>query len=459
MFGATHSAKLPIWALAVMTSCLGQGTAFAAPADDLSAIRDAITNLRQDYEAKIKDLEDRLQKAQAEAEAAKASADSARAAAEDAQKNVAAAQPAAPEPQARAPASANALNPGIAAVLNGFYVGASRDPATARIPGFALGDSAQGPPRGFSLGESEVALSANIDPFFFGSMTLSFGNDGTVSVEEAFIQTGSVADGVTLKAGRFFSGVGYLNERHSHNWTFSDMPLPYRAFLNTQYGDDGIQARWLAPTNIFLEFGAEWYRGDAFPAGNGANQGKGTATAFVHAGSDISDSSSWLGALSFVHARADSRDTGGDVFSGTDNIGIASLVYKWAPGGNPVVQNFAFSGEYFYGHESGLFNGIKVDYNRSGWYAQGVYQFMPRWSVGLRYAELEAARVGAALVGSTLDDLGHTPRAVTALLEFDTTEFTRLRVQYTRDDSDRRPLDEIFLQYTVVYGPHDAHRY
>src|SRR5258706_14916164 len=147
----TYSAKIPIWVLAAMTSFVGAGNAIAAPADDLSAIRDAITNLRQDYEAKIKDLEDRLQKAQAEAEAAKASADSAQAAAQDAQKNVAAAQPAAPEPQARAPASANALNPGIAAVLNGFYVGASRDPATARIPGFALGDSAQGPPRGFSL--------------------------------------------------------------------------------------------------------------------------------------------------------------------------------------------------------------------------------------------------------------------------------------------------------------------
>src|SRR5882672_12189114 len=153
-----HSTKIPIWVVAAMTSFVGAGSALAAPADDLSAIRDAITNLRQDYEAKIKDLEDRLQKAQAEAEAAKASADSAQAAAQEA-KTVAAAQPA-PEPS-RTPASANALNPGIAAVLNGFYVGASRDPAQARIPGFALGDSALGPPRGFSLGESEVALSAN----------------------------------------------------------------------------------------------------------------------------------------------------------------------------------------------------------------------------------------------------------------------------------------------------------
>src|SRR6266480_1963397 len=95
MFRISHSAKVPICVLAAMTSLSGS-SAFAAPADDLAAIRDAIMNLRQDYEAKIKDLEDRLQKAQAEAEAAKAAADSAQAAAQDAQKNVAAI----PEPQA-----------------------------------------------------------------------------------------------------------------------------------------------------------------------------------------------------------------------------------------------------------------------------------------------------------------------------------------------------------------------
>ena len=65
----------------------------------------------------------------------------------------------------------------------------------------------------------------------------------------------------------------------------------------------------------------------------------GTITAFAHAGDDINDSSSWLAGLSYLHARSDKRDTGGDLFSGTNDLGIASLVYKWAPGGNPIVQN------------------------------------------------------------------------------------------------------------------------
>ena len=459
MFRVNHFTKVSLWVLAAITAFGGAGSAFAAPDDNLATIRDAISNLRQEYEAKIKDLEDHLQKAEAEAEAAKAAADSAQAAAQDAQKNAVAAQAAA-EPQApRVPTSINTFNPGIAAVLNGFFVAASRDPTATRIPGFALGDSAQGPSRGFTLGESEINLTANIDPYFLGWLNLSFGNDNSVSVEEAYIQTTSLGDGLTLRAGRMFSGIAYLNERHAHDWSFSDASLPYRAFLNNQYGDDGIQARWLAPVDIFVEFGAEWFRGDSFPAGGAANRGKGTATAFVHAGDDINDSSSWLAGLSYLNARSDQRDTGGDLFSGTDNLGIATLVYKWAPGGNPVVQNLVLSGEYFFGRESGSFNGIRVDSNRNGWYAQAVYQFMPRWSFGLRYAQLGTSGVGAALAGSALDDLGRTPRAETALLEFDTSEFGRLRLQYSHDDSDIRPLDQVLLQYTVIYGPHPAHRY
>ena len=465
MFRILHSAKVPIWALAGITSILGATGAEAAPDDALSSIRDAISNLRQEYEAKIKDLETRLQQAETEAAAAKAAADSAQAAAQAAQTGAVTAQAAAapplPEPQVprQAPTSNNAFNPGIAAVLNGFFVSASRDPTAIRIPGFALGEEAQGPQRGFSLGESEVNFTANIDPFLLGWLNLSFGNDNSVSVEEAYVQTTSLGDGITLRAGRMFSGIAYLNERHAHDWSFSDASLPYRAFLNNQYGDDGVQARWLAPTNIFLELGAEWFRGDAYPAGGGADKGLGTVTAFAHAGDDINDSSSWLAGLSYLHARSDNRDTGGDLFSGTDNIGIGSLVYKWAPGGNPVVTNLVLSGEFFYGSEKGVFNGIPVDYSHSGWYAQAVYQFMPRWSVGLRYAQLGTSGVGPALAGTTLDDLGRTPKAETALLEFDTSEFGRLRLQYSHDDSDIKPLDQILFQYTVIYGPHPAHRY
>lgn len=357
------------------------------------------------------------------------------------------------------PASAGAFNPAIAAVLNGQFGAFSKNPDAAKVPGFQLGDEALPGPRGFSLGESEIAMSANIDPYLFGNLILSFGRENDVSVEEAFIQTTSLPWGFTAKAGRFFSGIGYLNERHAHDWDFIDAPLPYRAMLNKQYGDDGIQLRWLAPVDMFVEFGAEAFRGDAFPAANAANQGKGAFSGFVHVGDDINESSSWLAGLSFLQTRSSNRFDGTDNFSGKDNTGIASLVYKWAPNGNPVERNLIVNGEFFLGNEEGLFDGVGINQQRSGWYLQAVYQFMPRWRFGVRHDEVDAENVPDALLGTAIDPQGHTPNNNSALLEFDTSEFGRFRLQFNRDGANRSPNNEFLAAYTAIFGPHGAHRF
>src|SRR5690606_19095128 len=131
----------------------------------------------------------------------------------------------------------------------------SLDPAGYSRAGFpVVGEGGPGP-NGFSLGESEVLLSANIDDRFYGQLTLAIeSEDGEnhLGVEEAYIDTAGLAGGVTLRMGRFFSNIGYLNSHHAHTDSFFDRPLPYQAFLGGQYGDDGIQLRWVAPTPVFL---------------------------------------------------------------------------------------------------------------------------------------------------------------------------------------------------------------
>jgi hypothetical protein len=461
---------------------LAASPAISDEAADLAAIRAQLKVMQHDYDSKIHSLEVRLAKAEADVKAARvatakqarpvavsSSATPAQTADEpttqtatgtlDAAPQDAAVADNAPPPPPAAPTSNNAFNPGIAAVLNGFYVASSRDTQKQQIRGVATGDEAGLPPRGFSLGESEVSLAANIDPYLSGFLDFSMQDDNSLSVEEAYIQTKDLPYGLSIKAGRFLSGIGYLNERHAHDWSFSDASLPYRAFLNSQYGDDGLQVRWLAPTDQFLEFGAEIFRGDAYPAANAPHGGQGTVTAFVHTGGDINESSSYLAALSYLHSRAENRDTEGHLFTGDDDLGIASLVYKWAPGGNPTVNNLTLSSELFYGREEGFYDAAGFSQDRFGWYAQGVYQFLPQWSFGLRYAGLSTSDPGPALTGSLLDDFGHSPHAETALLEYDTSEFGRFRLQYTHDESDLKPDDEILFQYTVIYGPHGAHRY
>jgi hypothetical protein len=456
---------LPVALTTSALTLVGQVPGAAAQnATDVAAIRQMIEQMKQDYETRIRELERRLEKAEGDAQAAKESAAQTKAAV-TAQPP---ATPAAPAPVSTATASPsaspnqNAFNPSISAVLNGTFGAFSHNPDNVRIPGFALGDEvSEGNSRGFSLGESEVSLSANIDQALYGNLTLSFNSNDEVEVEEGYIQTTSLPYGFTAKAGRFFSGIGYLNQKHAHDWDFIDAPLPYLAMLDKQYGDDGLQLRWLAPTPFFLEFGGELFRGDSFPAGGDAHGGVGTYSTFVHVGDDLNESSSWQAGLSYLRTAAKDRETGAtpDVFTGHTDLGIASLVYKWAPDGNPTERNLTLAGEYFLQRQSGDFNSAAFDGYQTGWYAQAVYQFMPRWKIGLRYDQVDARDVDDVLLGTTLDDLGHTPRRGTALVEFDTSEFGRIRLQYSRDDIGTDPNDSLLLQYTVIFGPHGAHQF
>ncbi|MFO1186992.1 MAG: hypothetical protein U1E87_05800 [Alphaproteobacteria bacterium] len=484
--------------LAAGIALLGACLATAAQAeDDLGALKREIQTLKQDYQSRILALEKRLREAESQRKTAAPAplnaagrpvavppltsppaSDAAQAPAGapstqtvevppikstlPAPDASAVEVPAVTQPApggARASPGQNAFNPGVAAVLNGFLAGSRRDPAAQTISGFVMPDETGPLDRGFSLGESEIALFANIDPYVKGWLTLAFDKDNEASVEEAYIQSLNLGGGLNVKAGRFFSGIGYLNERHAHEWQFSDAPLPYRVFLGNQYGDDGVQLRWLLPLPFYLEAGAEWFRGDAFPASGAADGGKGTYAGFLHFGSDITTSLSWYGGLSYLHGRAKDRADGADTFTGRDDLAIANLIFKYAPNGNFARGKIILTGEYIYDATKGEFDFVPVDLKRGGFYAQGTYQFRRRWTIGARYARLETDDVPLTLAGSTLDAGGHTPETITGLLEFDTSEFGRLRFQYTNDRSSRQANDQFLLQYTVIYGPHPAHRY
>lgn len=357
----------------------------------------------------------------------------------------------------------NAFNPSIGLILSGTVGQFSQDPADYAVSGFPLGGESDPGTQGFAIGESELNLTANIDPDWYGVFTYAMASD-EAGVENAYVQTSSLGEGLTLKVGRFFSGVGYLNEQHAHAWDFVDTALPYRALLGTQYGDDGIQLRWLAPTDLFTEIGVEALRGDAFPAG-GASNGRGTWTGFIHLGDDVGHSHSWRAGLSYLSAKSEDRETGdGDLFTGTSKLLIADFVWKWAPHGNPYSRNAKLQAEYLQSKNEGDFTpvaGSATPYSAtpSGWYVQGVYQFMPRWRVALRHDQLKADNPGAAFVGTVLDDQGHSPKRNSVMVDYSNSEFSRLRLQYNRDQSQPQTDNQWFLQYAMSLGAHGAHMF
>ncbi|WP_020652340.1 porin [Massilia niastensis] len=448
--------------------------AFAADDRELAAIRAELREMKQSYEARLQALEQRLQ----EAQAAAAQAQNAAAQAQAAPAPVPAApQPAAPASPAAAVASgSNAFNPAMSLVLGGTLSNIQQDPGQYRFQGFVPPDGEIGPgARSFNLGESELTLSANIDPRFAGQATFAITGENEVEVEEAYIRTRGLGNGLNLKAGRFMSGIGYLNSQHAHAWDFVDTPLAYQAFFGGQYKPDGIQARWLAPTEIFLELGAELASGRNFPGNDRNSNGAGARSVFARAGGDIGASMSWQAGLSYLRTRALDRgyeDQGvATAFSGRSKVWVADAVYKWAPDGNPTQRNVKLQGEWMQRRESGSLAALDAsgDYRsrQSGWYLQGVYQFMPNWRAGLRHDRLSSGTTRIGLVDTGVLEAAlfpalaaYDPRRSSVMLDYSPSEFSRLRLQFARDKSRPGASDsQIYLQYIMSLGAHAAHSF
>jgi hypothetical protein len=461
------SADKPIAALVAM-ACIAHAPGARAD-DDAAALRAELQSLKSDYETRVAALEARIAQLENTASAAE----------------VVAAEATPPAP-ATAASGASAFNPAISVILAGTYADTSRDPADWHIAGFMPSGGEVGPgERSFNLGESELTVAASVDPYFTAQLTAAITGDDEIGVEEAFFRTTSLPDGFTIKGGRFFSGFGYLNEVHAHAWDFVDQPLVYQAFFGGQRAQDGVQVKWIAPKDLFLEFGAETGNGDAFPGTREGSNGLNGTTLFAHVGGDVGDNASWRAGASWIDLDAENRayedtDAAGDpvlnAFTGSSETWVADAGYKWAPTGNSAQRYLKVQGEYVHRRESGdlAFDvdgaGLSDAYRstQSGWYVQSVYQFLPRWRAGLRYDALDSGDADIGLVTSGVLApgvfpalLAGSPTRTTLMIDWNPSEFSRLRLQYAwdeaRDDGDTDR--QLQLQYLYGIGAHGAHKY
>lgn len=434
----------------------------AASDADLAAIRSQIDEMKKTYEQRIAALEQKLAQAETRASAEKP-------------------EPAPVQVESRqSVAAANAFNPEVSLILQGQYRNAKDVPGRA-ISGFVPGGESLNT-RGFSADETELVLAANIDPYWRGQAIVAMA-DGQANIEEAWFQSLAIGEGIGLKAGRFRSGIGYLNEQHPHARDFSDAPLMYQAMFGDSYAQDGVQLKWLAPTPLFVELGAEVGRGANFPGTDRNRNGVGGGALYVHVGDDVGISNSWRAGASWLKTRASERtadfvDINGvaaqGAFSGDSTTWLADFVWKWAPNGNSAHQNFKFQSEYFVREEKGGLTCSSADVlsacatpvdsgyktRQSGWYAQGVYQFAPEWRAGLRYEQLDS---GSRDFGGNAANLvvdSYRPKKVSAMVDYSWSEFSRLRLQIAQDKSMQGITDnQLTLQYVMSLGAHGAHKF
>jgi hypothetical protein len=450
--------------------------AIASPAhavtdEGFAALRDEIRQMKATYESRIAELEARVKAAESKGIDAE-------------EKMVKREERAASAEQTKSTTSR--FNPDVSLILQGSY--AHRDDADERhLTGFMSGGHEHGGERGFSIDHTELTLSASVDQIFRGYANFALA-DEEIEVEEAWFQTLGLGNGFSLKGGRFLSAMGYQNERHPHAWDFADNNLAYAALFGEGYGQDGLQLKWVAPTDLLIEPFIEIGRGSSFPGTDRNRNGAGAVAAGVHVGGDVGASNSWRTGLSYLRTKASGREFEGhdpaDVevmgdFSGTSKTWLADLVWKWAPYGNPRVRHFKFAGEYFRRDEAGsLFcsdadaadpsacaGGMGGAYRseQSGMYAQAVYQFMPHWRTGYRYDKLWRGDVdfNGADIGSTIASLAdYNPSRHSLMMDWSPSEFSRVRLQLSKDKSmEGQNENQWFVQYIHSLGAHGAHKF
>ena len=174
---------------------------------------------------------------------------------------------------------------------------------------------------------------------------------------------------------------------------------PTRRSSAASMRSDGVQLKWVAPTDLFLELGAEIGNGDAFPGSDRNRNGIGAASVFVHAGGDIGASHSWRAGLSYLDARADGRETTqfdarratsrrpasaararladrrlrlevrAERQRAADELQAAGRILLAPRERRPDLRRRRRARPHA--------DGARIHRAQSGWYLQGVYQFMP----------------------------------------------------------------------------------
>lgn len=388
------------------------------------------------------------------------------------------------------PAAAQDFSPEAALILQGQYRKA-KDAPEWPITGYWPADAHDhGSSRRWSVDGSELILGATLGQAVRGQLNVALHDSNKLQVEEAWLQTLGLGQGFTLKGGRFLSGIGYINEQHPHAWDFADAPLMTKALFGEHFGQDGVQLKWLAPTEFMLEFGAEFGRGREFPGTGQKNAG----ALFFHLGDDVGRSHAWRAGLSWLSTRASRRsahfedtDPAGPnevdgLFSGRSRTWIADVVWKWAPEGNAKYRNLKLQAELFRRSEDGdlacasdvasspCLGGPALGRLRStqtGGYAQAVWQFMPQWRMGYRYDWLNAGskRYDPATVFAALDPANpyfahYRPQRHALMGDWSYGEFSVLRLQFARDKSVEGVTDhQVTLQFIMSFGAHGAHKF
>lgn len=360
--------------------------------------------------------------------------------------------------QAQAPAAAPAESWQFGAVLD----------VTATSRALELGARDQG----LQLGHSDLTARGPVGQHLHAQVTAVLEtHDGKLekALEEAWVETRTLPLGLTARAGRFASQIGYLNQQHPHADDFVERPLLNRAFLGGHWNDDGLRLNVTLPAPVYWMVGTEVFRGRQLVRETDRPvSGAGAFTLATKLGGDLNRSNSWQLGLSYLQSRRiaaveddhhgghdhDHHHHHGAQFGGR-HTWVADATWKWAPNGNNRDQQLRVTAEA--ARVTGVNRHARAGDRHEAASLAAVWRFNPHWETGVRTDRLKVAMPHG--------DHFHRGRLseTSAMIAWKPSHMQSLRLQYTTQGNaagfEHPARRAVQLQYVLAFGAHGAHSF
>jgi hypothetical protein len=386
-----------------------------------------------------------------------------------------------------APFSQAKFVPDLSLILDFSGVGSNRKDdksASQEIPGLIKSKPEINSQEGFNFNYAELSASSIVDPYL-DLMGIFHISEEKMEIEEAYFNTRALPWGFKLKGGKFKSHFGRINEVHHHFWDFADAPLIYRAFFGDEgLKDKGIRLTWVAPLPVFLMLGGEVMQGEneisfgkeGFTDASGSRtidsaRYPNTYTGNARISFDIGEltvlaGASYAGGKTRLNKGVDdpSNSAGYAEYSTTDITGT-DLTLKYSLDSRRFIS---LQGEYLFRKMDGsrydnAGSKAGISKKQSGLYTQLILKFAQRWRLGLRYDLIHKNEI---IIGEFKEDLPTKLPRYTGMMDFNPSEFSRIRLQYNYDQSgfegeslERQLNHQVILQFNMAIGAHGAHSF
>ncbi|MBT5550328.1 MAG: hypothetical protein HOJ79_07595 [Nitrospina sp.] len=320
------------------------------------------------------------------------------------------------------------FNPAMS--FNGLFLGTYNDEGNY--------DSTKEVRTGLKVQEVEMRLTANIDSWLRGDITLAVEGSTGLEVEEAIVE-GVITRNLSFKTGKFLTSFGKHNQLHTHAFPFIDLPVVSEEILGEEgLNEVGVGGSYLLPTEWYSEFTLQLLQGDNTKQFNGP---AGSDFAYLIRQNnlwDLNDETTMELGGSYVYGKNSLAPPSS--FDNETHLAEADLTIKWKPAGREAYTTTIWQTEFI---------GSFREQTQKGWYTLIKHQFAKKWWVQGRYSGYTIPN------GPNRGDKNQW----SALFAWVPNDFSAVRLQYNHLNQVTADENQVLLQLNFTMGSHPAHKY